>query len=446
MPVRPYEPAAYDAASTEGCFWRTTVDDPRDYPPLRGEAAADVAVLGAGYAGLSAALTLAEAGASVAVLDMHAPGWGASGRNGGFCCLGGAKLTSAQIRDRYGADELRSFRASERAAVAMAAALIDRRGMAVDRHSAAGEAMLAHRAEGLAALRADARAIREEHGVEARVLDRDDLVSAGMAGPHFHGALLTPIGFALNPLRYAIGLAHAAQDAGAAIHGRSPALSIRTENGRHVLRTDAGALRARRLIVATNGYSAEDLPPWMRARFLPAQSSVIVTRPLTDDEIAAQGWSTDMMAYDSRSLLHYFRLMPDRRLLFGMRGGLRWTPGAHDHIRRLIRRDFEAMFPAWRGVETPFFWSSLVNLTRDLRPFVGSIPDMPGAFAAFGWHGNGVAMATWGGAQAALLALGRPTALPRFVQTPPRRFEMGPFRRLALRAAYVWRGLRDGPL
>ena len=77
-----------------------------------------------------------------------------------------------------------------------------------------------------------------------------------------------------------------------------------------------------RVIVGTNGYSAEDLPPWFAARYMPTQSSVIVTRPLTEAELAAQGWTSHQASYDTRHLLHYFRLMPDSRMLFGVRGGL----------------------------------------------------------------------------------------------------------------------------
>ncbi|TMV59858.1 FAD-binding oxidoreductase, partial [Thioclava sp. BHET1] len=84
-----YEPAAYDAASLDGCYWASTIEDPRDYPQIVGEERSEFAVIGAGFAGLSAALHLAQSGADVSVLDMHRPGWGASGRNGGFCCLGG---------------------------------------------------------------------------------------------------------------------------------------------------------------------------------------------------------------------------------------------------------------------------------------------------------------------------------------------------------------------
>ncbi len=440
---RIYEDAAYGAGSLDGCYWTDTIADPGDWPSLTGQAQADVAVIGAGFTGLNAALELAGAGADVAVVDLHRPGWGASGRNGGFCCLGGAKAGRDTLLHRYGEVELRRYLAAEKAAITHVRDLLNRHDIAADTHSQAGELQLAHRPRDFAALRRNADQTARDYGTEVRLIPRDDLAAEGMAGPAFHGGMVVPLGFALNPRKYLLGLADAARNAGARIHADSPVLSITPRNGGWHLTTPQGSLLARRLLVATNGYSSDDLPGWMRARYLPAQSSAIITRPLTGAEIAAQGWTTDLMAYDTRHLLHYFRLMPDRRFLFGMRGGIRWTAAAHAEIHRMITRDFHAMFPAWGGVEITHFWSGLVNLTRDLVPFAGPIPTMPGVFAAFGWHGNGVAMASWTGRQVAHLMLDRPHDLPGFFSRPPARFELGRFRRLSLRAAYAAYGLLD---
>ncbi|TMV76717.1 FAD-binding oxidoreductase, partial [Thioclava sp. BHET1] len=265
----------------------------------------------------------------------------------------------------------------------------------------------------------------------------------GMNCPYFHGGVVTPLGFALNPRKYALGIAHAALDLGVRIHGNSAVQEIRREGEDYILRTATGQLRARHLILATNGYSSDNLPDWMRARFLPVQSSIAVTRELTEEEIAAQGWSTDLMSYDTRHLLHYFRLMPNRRFLFGMRGGLTWTPAAQAEILRELRADLARMFPAWADVELPYYWSGLANLARDLVPFVGKIGDWPRAHAGFAWHGNGVAMASWAGDQLARLALGQPHQLPDFYQAPRKRFELGRFRRQALRLAYHFYKFED---
>ncbi|WP_417808639.1 NAD(P)/FAD-dependent oxidoreductase [Thioclava sp.] len=439
---RIYEPAAYSASSLEGCYWVQTAPDTASYPRLEGEATVEFAVIGAGFTGLSAALRLAEAGGDVAVLDAHPPGWGASGRNGGFCCVGGAKASSAQIGARYGAQELTRFFAAERAAIEQVSDRIAALELSVDRHSQ-GELQLAHSPKLFAQMRAEAAKISATYGVQADLIAPGDLAGIGLNAQGMHGGLRLDLGFALNPRKYALGLAHAVQACGGTIHADSAVLSIAREGDHHVLRTNHGTLRARHLLIATNGYSSDAVPGWMRSRFLPMQSSVIVTRPLSDDEIAAQGWSSDLMAYDSRNLLHYFRLMPDRRMLFGMRGAVRLTQASQHAHRTATRAHFDAMFPTWRGVEAPHFWSGLICMARDLVPFVGALGQGDNTYAAFAYHGNGVAMGSWSGDQMARLALGQPTELPDFFQRMPKRFELGPLRRLSLPMALLHYRIKD---
>lgn len=307
----------YGAGPRAHCFWPETAHSP-DHPAAEGPISCDVAVIGAGFTGLSAALHLAEAGQDVRVLDAATPGWGASGRNGGFCCLGGSAAPDSMLRRRFGEAARREYRRAEAGAVRLAAALIDRHGIDADTHSR-GETLLATTRRAARDFPGRMARIRADYGVTPVLTAAADLAQQGMAGP-FHAALTTPLGMALNPLKYALGLAAAAQDAGAGIHGRTPVTGIRRD-GRFILTTPAARISARRLIVATNGYSSDDLPDWMRARYLPAQSNVIVTRPLTYAELEAQGWTTRQMCYDDRFFLHYFRLMPDNRMLFGMRGG-----------------------------------------------------------------------------------------------------------------------------
>ena len=220
---------------------------------------------------------------------------------------------------------------------------------------------------------------------------------------------------------------------------------LRRDGARWRLTTPLGTVTADRVILATNGYSSEDLPPWLRARTLPVQSSVIVTRPLTQAEQQAAGWWSSQMAYDTRFLLHYFRLMPDGRFLFGMRGGLRATPRAQGRVMRRIRADFERMFPAWSQVEITHHWSGLVCLMRNLVPFVGAVPGHAGLFAALGFHGNGVAMGSYLGARLADAVLGRSPRgpVPAFIAAPPKRFPFGTSRRALLAPAYTAAALLD---
>ena len=435
---------AYGNGPVEGCFWAGTVpDDAVDFPAASGDLRADVVVIGAGFTGLSAALHLAQDGVDAVVLDAMHPGWGASGRNGGFCCLGGAKASSGDIARRFGADALMGWRRAEQDAVALVQNVLETHAITADTHSQ-GETILAHNRRTARELEGEVARVQAEYGVEATWHNSEDLDSLGMAGP-FKGGLTIPVGFALNPRKYIAGLVRAVRGFGGRIHGHSPVTSIVQDGSGIKVRTAKATIRARRLILATNGYSSDDLSPWMAGRYMPAQSNVLVTRPLTQTELDAAGWTSRQMAYDTRNLLHYFRLMPDNRFLFGMRGGLVASPRAEAAITARARRHFEAMFPAWRDVETPHSWSGMVCFSANLVPYCGPIPDLPGAFAGFAFHGNGVAMGSYTGALLADLVQAKQTRppYPAVMQAHAPRFPLGRFRRALLPAGYALAGLRD---
>jgi glycine/D-amino acid oxidase-like deaminating enzyme len=427
---------AYGAGPRDGCWWDETIAAP-DWPVFRGEQHADVVIIGGGFTGLSAALHLAESGVSAVVLEAETPGWGASGRNGGFCCTGGSKLSGTAMRRLYGEAAAAEYEAGEEAAVHLVRSILVTCGIEADTHSN-GETQLAHSPRAMRRLRAAATA-----DPDAVLIEQDELAQHGLSGP-FHGALTSPVGFGLNPRKYLFGLAAAAQAAGARLFQKSPAADISRHGGKHLVRTAQGKLRADAVIIATNGYSSEDIPDWLRGRTMPAQSTVMVTRPLSEAELKLQGWTSDQMAYDTRNLLHYFRLMPDRRFLFGMRGGLMSSPRAEAAIRRQLRRDFDSMFPAWQEVEAPNMWSGMVCLSRNLVPFVGPVPDAKGMFAGLCYHGNGVAMGTYAGRLLADLVQGNKPEMPYSpVMQSMGRFPLGRFRRSLMFPAYALLGLMD---
>lgn len=437
---RVFPPYAYGPGPRDGCWWDDTIAAPV-WPEFRSSARVDVAIVGAGYTGASAALHLAQNGASVAVLEASTPGWGASGRNGGFCCLGGAALDAASMVRRYGQAATEQFDETQRWAVDFVARILKSHNIDADTHSR-GETVLAHSPRALRALRTSAD-VMAKAGKDPGFVEGDALRDAGLAGPMFYGALTHPTGFALNPRKYLFGLFEAAQTQGVRVFQNSPATRITRSDKGFSLRVGHAELHADQVIVATNGYSSDDLPSWMAGRYMPAQSSVLVTRPLTDSELDAQGWRSDQMSYDTRNLLHYFRLMPDRRFLFGMRGGLRSSPRTEAKARTQVRRDFDALFPSWRSVETTHSWSGFVCLTRSLVPFVGEVPNQPGLYAGFGYHGNGVAMGTLSGKVLADLASGKAPETPGFMQSAPNPFPFKRARRLIMPAVYAGLKLAD---
>lgn len=445
-----YSPHAYDRSRPVGSYWETTVEpDALRYPSLEGDMRADFAIIGGGYSGLNAALRLAETHqGDVVLVEAGDIGWGASGRNGGFCCVGGSKRGIDEHVARHGHAEAARFLAFQGEAIDHVADILERRSISADTHSQ-GELSLAHRPKAMRALEEEAAYMRSSFGVEMTLHSREELAGMGVAGPEFHGGVTLRRGFALNPMKYVCGLAQAAQEAGARLHTRSPVTSIEREDGRWRLHTARGTVSARRLIMATNGYLEETLPgapiTALSGRLLPVLSSVLVTRPLSPDERAAQGWTSHQMSYDTRRLLHYFRLMPDGRFLFGMRGGTDTTPQCDVRTRRQILADFHRMFPAWREVEVTHVWSGFVCLAGDLDPYVGPLEGAESAFAALAYHGNGVAMGSLCGAQAADLAAGAlsGTDLPAVLRGPLKHFPFPALRKAYLAAAYKWYALAD---
>lgn len=331
---------------------------------------------------------------------------------------------------------------AEQAAVDHVDDLLTRFVWDVDRHSK-GETMLAHNARVAAGFAQDAEALATLYKQPIDVIAKEGLAARGFGGG-FHGAITTPIGFALNPRKYVSNLAEFAEKNGAKVFGDSPVMETKQRDGRWHLTTPQGQVTAKKLVIATNGYSSESTPLWLAGRFLPAQSSVIVTRPISPEEQAAQGWTSRQMSYDSRNLLHYFRLMPDNRFLFGMRGGLSTSKRTSDQIKLRIRQHFENLFPAWAHIETPYYWSGFVCYSLGQTPFAGRVPGVENLYAGFAYHGNGVAMGSYAGALIAQDILQDSTLMhPEIMRDTPGRFPFGRFRRLAMYPGYLYYGLKD---
>lgn len=431
----------YSDAPRQGCFWDTTCDVP-NVPALDDSRVVDVAIIGAGFTGLNAALTLAEGGAQVVVLDAHAPGWGASGRNGGFCCLGGGMAEDAALDTKFGRDERLNWRATEKAAVEQVARFLDEVGVGADRHSN-GETVLAHHARAMRHFEDHARAVEDNYGVTPVIHTPAELDRLGLSAG-FHGGMTLPIGFALNPRKYIGALLQKCLDAGVDVFQGAQISTLSRTGGQWRLVAGDHTILAEQVIVATNGYSSEHIPRWLSARYMPTQSNVIVTRPLTDAELAEQGWTSHQMCFDSRSLLHYFHLLPDKRMLFGMRGGLGGTAGSNDRAIVRLMRDFRKMFPAWQAVEATHSWSGLVCIARNRMPFVGPVPNRPGLWCAMAFHGNGIAMGGLAGQLVGHAVLKNDSRdIPKPMAEPLARFPYGRFRRILMPLVYGTLTLAD---
>lgn len=440
---RIYEDMAYGDRPIQERYWPSTLDtEPPSFPILEGEKTCEFAIIGGGYTGLSAALTLSAEGADVILVDANLPGWGASGRNGGLVSVGSAKLGDDDIIRKYGAADAQAFFDAERASVELVEDYVTSLELNVDRHSK-GYTFVAHKPGAVQAVKDYGAEYTHRYGLPYEFVPKEELAAHGLNSPDFHGAVHLPLGFALNPLKFVLGLYRAVAARGVRIFSKTPVTRIE-QSGGFILHTPKGRVRAKKLLIGTNGYSSDDMPGAFAGRYLPVQSNILVSRPLTEDEIAAQGWWSRQMLVDSRTLLHYFRLLPDNRMLLGLRGSVRATEQTLAATRATARADFDRMFPEWRHVETPYFWSGLICMTRNLVPFAGPVPGMEGAFAALGYHGSGVTMGNYAGALIADMALGRSRRPhPDLMKRALRPFELGPFRRASLPLAFAWYRMRD---
>lgn len=434
------EPSVWEASPGELEF---------DADILEGSEQCAVAIIGGGYTGLSAAYHLGKNfGIDCRVLEAGHFGWGASGRNGGFCSIGGAAADVEDLVARYGLDEVRAFYKSQVAAVHLVRNLISDEEIDAQVRGNA-ELEVAHTPRAFARSKSHAEQCFRYLKLDASVLTAGQFADRYFDSAEQCGAAILRPTFGLHPLRYLRGLAAAAQRHGAVLHAHSEVLDWTREGQFHLLRTARGSVRSRYVIFATNGFMPEHLRGDFQARPLPLISAIVVTRPMSDEELAQHRWTTESPAINSRNLMNYFRLLPDKRFLFGGRGHASGSSGGSAHNFERLTGLMRRIWPQWRDVSIDHRWHGFVCFTRRLTPSIGRLDDDPSIYFGFGYHGNGVNTATWTGERLALwlgksgMAGSRPSNLPALVQGLSPRFPLAALRLHYLRARIGWLSMKD---
>ena len=393
--------AAYDPlrAPTPGTglehlpsYWTATAGpEPADDGPAQAQTEAEVAIIGGGYTGLACAYFLARhGGIRPLVLEANRPGWGCSGRNGGFARAAIGRHSPAQTLAKWGRETARRWFGESLAAVNTVRALV--RDCAIECDLAeAGHLKIAHRPTRAAALAQEAELLQREFEYPAEFLPAARLRAEHIGGDEAHGALRFPDALAVHPLKLAYGVLAAARSAGAKVHRSSPVVGWSKSNGVHALATPHGTVRARKVVIATNGYTPEHLFPCLRAATLPVLSHIIVTRPMTPREKRESGFVTGHVLTDTRNLLYYWRRLPDDRILFGGRGLITESPGGHSIQRDFLLGELKRKLPALSAIEVEHDWWGWVCLTADFLPHVYHAGDDPSVHYALGYQGSGVA-------------------------------------------------------
>jgi glycine/D-amino acid oxidase-like deaminating enzyme len=396
-------------AIKEKNHWLETVTTPPVQSAQELPDSTDVAVVGAGYCGLSAARTLAKRGVNVAVLEAETFGWGASSRNGGMV-LTGMKLPVPTLVKRYGREAVRKMYAASLDTIDCVEQIVREENIDCN-FSRCGHLEVACKQSHFDGYEESAALIKREFNHELHIIPKSEL-RAEIGSDTYFGGMVDETSAGVNPARYVAGLAHAAKRAGACLYDRTRVTSVESEINNRTrkfrVHTSKGAIMAREVILASGAYTT-DATPALRKKIIPIGSYIIATEVLPAG-LARELSPRNRMIYDSKHFLYYYRLTPDNRMLFGGRAA--FFPETENTVRQsaeTLRRGMIGVYPQLRDTKVEYVWGGTLDFTLDVMPHAGKIDGM---YFAAGFAGHGVAAATWFGEKLADLICGEPNDIP----------------------------------
>ncbi len=368
-------------------YWHTTVNMPDDSSLTPIPEKADVAIIGGGYTGLSAARTLALRGVKVVVLEAETIGWGASSRNGGMT-LTGLKVPMQTVIKKYGRETAKELFQCSLDSVDTVEQIVKEENINCG-FARTGHLLAANKPKHYEALKDEVDFMAQEFNHKVHLVAPKDLRSE-IGTDVYHGALVDEVSAGLNPAQFAAGLADAAQKAGAMLCARARVDRLRRGENRFVVETERGALSAESVLVATSGYTG-NVTKNLRKKIIPIGSFIIATEKLSD-ELAHELSPKNRMIFDYKHFLNYFRLW-DKRMIFGGRAA--FFPENEKTILQsgeILRREMISVYPQLKDAKVEFAWGGTLDFAFDQMTHVG---ELDGIFYSLGYAGHGVAMGTY---------------------------------------------------
>ncbi|MBU2409669.1 MAG: FAD-binding oxidoreductase [Gammaproteobacteria bacterium] len=427
---------------------------PEDDGPVVRDIDVDVAIIGSGATGMSTALYLAqEHGIQATVLEANQASWGCSSRSGGQGQNASGRLKRSQWIARWGLDVAKKLDAEIRGGFENFRQLTTQ--IDCDAFDG-GHLYVAHRPEKLAGLESEARIMREKFGYDTRMMSAEELRRDYCDEREAAGALFESEGVGIHPLKFTFGLMKKARALGVKVHTSSPVQGWQTIDGVHHLQTPGGVVRAKRVAVCTGGYTGQALNPMLKNKIMPILSNSVVTRPLTDAELAACNFKSLTFLTDTRILRFYYRLLKGNRLQLGSRSSVTGADAEDPMHLKLLTDAIARKFPPLAGIRIDYSWWGWVDVSHDMMPRITQPDASKKIWYAVGYGGNGVSFSTWAGKRLAERVAGKDAGREVFelpIYTSPLPFPnvlglvespaFAPFRRLGQRVLYKWYWLQD---
>ncbi len=430
---------ATDESLARDSYYAATAERGLAHPALAGSTACDVAVVGGGLAGLSAALELSQRGLDVVLLEAREIGSGASGRNGGQA-IHGLACDHETIEAQLGLDDARRVWAMSIEALDLIRERIARHAIACEWRD--GFLGLATTPRKGAVLAAWADRVASIYGYPLTRIGPAE-IGQWIASPRYHGGIHDPRSGHLHPLKYTRGIARAAAAAGARLHERTPVQALQASpapDGAQVLRTATGEVRARQVLLAGNVY-LQGIAPALESRIMPVGTYIACSQAL-DAMLADSLIPSRSAVCDTNFVLDYFRTTDDQRMLYG--GRVSYSTRTPADLADAMRRRMVQTFPQLAAARVEYVWGGFVDISLNRAPDFGRLPSSPAVYYLQGFSGHGLALAGLAGRLVAEAMTGDAARFDVFARLRHRPFPGG--RRLrtpALVLGMAWYRLRD---